>query len=136
VIEDQLADIVSGKIQLFAVTLTRYEVYHICFLLKENNPSLRIYSLTCFNICSDTKFEPKLETKTVRILNASIQTACRDCLQKKDPAIGWSRVSQNLGDNKKFQLGWVPFVIEQGVSEEITQKSCRKYLQNCIFYLS
>jgi hypothetical protein len=26
----------------------------------------------------------------------------------KDPAIGWSRVSQNLGDNKKFQLGWVP----------------------------
>jgi hypothetical protein len=26
----------------------------------------------------------------------------------KDPAIGWSRVSQNLGDNKKIQLGWVP----------------------------
>jgi hypothetical protein len=25
----------------------------------------------------------------------------------KDPAIAWSRFSQNLGDNKKFQLGWV-----------------------------
>jgi hypothetical protein len=60
-------------------------------------------------------------------------------LLRKYPGIVWSRVSQNLGGNNKFLLGWVTkyrFVTEQGVSEEITQKSCRKYLQDCIFYLS
>ena len=36
----------------------------------------------------------------------------------KDPGIVWSRVSQNLGGDNKFLLGWVTkyrFVTEQGV---------------------
>jgi hypothetical protein len=31
-------------------------------------------------------------------------------LRRRDPAIDWSRVSQNLGDNKTFQLEWVTTV--------------------------
>jgi hypothetical protein len=44
---------------------------------------------------------------------------CHGHLLRKYPGIVWSRVSQNVGGNNKFQLGWVTTdVIEQEVSEE------------------